>query len=402
MNKVTGEEETRSPDALKFDEIRQLLLDKRGGMDEIELLRKEAYVELPIQKLLRNLLEDWKKVEIIPTYDPSQGYRYKTVESVFDKNVPPERAEELLERLTRLKILNKKFYDTVSACPACKSPSVTLHYHCPRCSSHNIVKTGLTEHIPCGNIDEKGKYRVEGQTTKCPKCGSILIKGEYRNIGLWYICRECGEKFEHPGIDLICRSCNNHFTIRKALIKEVPKYGLNPEMEQEVRLNVTSLEAIYTILTGLGFVFETSPTAIGQKSGIKHSFSLLAKKSFSEFETVAAVDHAVGDVEVNASSLIFYIYKISEVKVDLPIFVAIPKLSDTAKKIAEGYNVLVVEGTPKEKEQLDQLEKEIQERLKVQKKKPLELDQELLDTEFLSQPGFFERLRRSNKKTKTG
>nr|MDO8135461.1 hypothetical protein [Candidatus Njordarchaeum guaymaensis] len=63
------------------------------------------------------------------------------------------------------------------------------------------------------------------------------------------------------------------------------------------------------------------------------------------------------------SSLIFFIYKISEVKVDLPIFVAIPKLSVTAKRIAQGYNILIVEGIPQEQERLRSLRDEIQERL---------------------------------------
>jgi len=115
------------------------------------------------------------------------------------------------------------------------------------------------------------------------------------------------------------------------------------------------LESLNELLTGLGFTVEMPASVIGEKTGIQHNFSLIARKKFGERETVVAVDHAVGDMEVSASSLILYTYKISEVDVDLPIFVAIPKLSETAKRIAEGYNLLVIEGVPQEKEELAML-----------------------------------------------
>jgi len=47
----------------------------------------------------------------------------------------------------------------------------------------------------------------------------------------------------------------------------------------------------------------------------------------------------------------------------LPIFVAIPKLSEAAKRIAHGYNLLVIESIPQNKEQLAMLQDEIQKRL---------------------------------------
>jgi len=358
-----AEEKRQSSAKLNFEEIRELMLTRPDAEEEIELKRMEAYIERPTQKLLRNLLESGKETTILPTYDPSFGFRYKTVESAFDENVPPEEAEELLERLNHLEILEKNFFDTVSACPVCGSISITLHYRCPKCTSRHVVRTGLTEHIPCGNIDERDKYNRGNFVFACPKCGARLVEGEYRDMGLWYICRECGEKFEHPNLDLICRKCDNQFTIQTAIVREISKYALNPSREHEVRQNVTSLESINGLLTELGFSVEMPASAIGEKSGIQHNFSLIAKKNFEDRENIIVIDHAVGDVEVAASPLILYTYKISEVKVNLPIFVAIPKLSETAKRIAQGYNILVIEGIPKEKEQLATLQDEIQKKL---------------------------------------
>ncbi|MGQ9552429.1 MAG: TackOD1 domain-containing metal-binding protein [Candidatus Bathycorpusculaceae bacterium] len=351
------EERGRSRGRLSFNEINELMLGGADKKEEIELERRDAYIERPTQRLLRKLLESGKEAEMLPTYDPSYGFRYETAESVFEE-ATPERAEEFLERLSRLEILKKSFFDTVSACPACGSLNITLHYRCPKCGGGHAVKTGLTEHIPCGNIDEREKY-IQGN---CPKCGAKLAEGQFRDMGLWYICRGCGERFEHPQLDLICRKCGHKFKIENAKVQEISKYALNPEREQEIRQNVTSLESVSKLLTELEFTVEMPGSAVGEKSGIQHNFSLLAKKT-DENEDVVTIDHAVGDPEVQALPLILYIYKISEVKVDLPIFVAIPKISETARKIAQGYNILLIEGNPQEKEQLEMLKEEIQNRL---------------------------------------
>ena len=361
--KETPEVKKQYYDQLSLNEIKELALAKPGSEEEIELKRREAYIERPAQKLLRSLLESEKNAEILPTYDPSSSFRYETVESVFDENVTPAKAEQFLERLCRLEILRKSFFDTVSACPACGSTCITLHYNCPGCTSRHIVKTGLTEHIPCGNIEERDKYIQGHRMPTCPKCGAGLVEGEYRDMGLWYVCRECGEKFEQPHLEVNCRKCDNRFKVEKAIVREISKYALNTDREQEIRQNVTSLESIYKLLTELNFNVEMPATVTGEKSGIQHKFSLMAKKNFEGRMCIVAVDHAVGDVEVGVSPLILHIHKISEVKVDLPIFVAIPKLGETAKRIAQGYSILVIEGIPKEKERLAMLNNEIQKRL---------------------------------------
>jgi hypothetical protein len=113
----------------------------------------------------------------------------------------------------------------------------------------------------------------------------------------------------------------------------------------------------------LGFDVEMSASATGERSGIQHTFSLIARQGDEEQENAVVIDHAVEDTEVGASPLILFIYKISEIKVDLPIFIAIPRLSETGKRIAQGYNILVIEGIPKEREQLAQLHAEIEKRL---------------------------------------
>jgi predicted RNA-binding Zn-ribbon protein involved in translation (DUF1610 family) len=327
--------------------------------DKIDLERREAYIEPQTRDLLRKLLQDGDKVEICPIYAPGLGFEYRITGTVSNINETDKLSRNTLENLAQLGILQKSFYDSVSICPNCQSTMMTLHNRCPKCKSHNVEKTSLTEHIPCGYIDQRDKYIQD----RCPKCGELLIEGNYRNMGRWYICQECGEKFENPEFDLVCRNCNKNFTIKEAQLTEIPKFTLNLNRKKEIRQNVTSLENIRTLLTKLDFSVETPGLTVGQKSGMNHHFSLIAKKQINGQEIVIALDHAVSETEIQPSPLILYIYKISEVKVDVPLFVAIPKLSETARKIALGHDILIIEGSTEASEAINKVKTEIENRI---------------------------------------
>jgi predicted RNA-binding Zn-ribbon protein involved in translation (DUF1610 family) len=322
--------------------------------DELNAERKEAYMMTSTQSLLRDLLKKGKNTEICPNYDASIGFVYESIEPALEGENSSEKAEEFLEGLAQLDILKKSFFDTASSCPYCESTIMTLHYSCPKCKSHHIVKTSLTEHIPCGFIAEREKYNDE----KCPRCGVFLVEDQYRDMGKWFTCRNCKEKFEHPKLEIICRKCNSNFSIEESKIIEIPKYTLNTARKEEIRQNVASLDGINKLLKELSFQIETPGIIVGKKSGIQHHFSVVARKNVNSHEITVAIDHAASDNEVQSPPLIFFIYKTSEIDVDLPIFIAIPKLSDTAKKTAQAHQILVLEGSPESQEIIDQIKRE--------------------------------------------
>jgi len=171
--------------------------------------------------------------------------------------------------------------------------------------------------------------------------------------------------------------------------------------KKEIRQNVTSLENIRTLLAELGFSIEIPGLAIGQKSGIHHHFSLIAKKQISGQEIVIALDHAVSESEVQSSPLILYLYKISEVKVDIPIFVAIPALSDTAKKIAQGNNILLIEGSTEQGEAITKIKNEIEERINQINQKTINESKEQQPENKPETTSFFSKLRGVKKKNLT-
>jgi predicted RNA-binding Zn-ribbon protein involved in translation (DUF1610 family) len=326
--------------------------------DKIELERREAYIEPNSRDLLREILDCYDKEEIIPKFVQGEGFVYQApnnMEGSQEKVI----SKDLLENLARLDILEKAFYDSVSVCPNCGSTTLTLHDRCPKCRSHNVQKTSLTEHIPCGHIDQRDKYI----DNRCPKCGESLIEGQYRNMGRWYVCQECGERFENTESDIVCRSCTKSFTIKEAKQVDIPKFSLNLARKKEIRQNVASLENIQDLLVNLGFSVEIPGLVMGQKSGMQHHFSLIAKKVVDGQEKIIALDHAVSESEVSTSPLILYLYKTSEVKVDVPIFMAIPQLNETARKISQGHDILLIEGSADDQEVMAKIKAEIEKKL---------------------------------------
>jgi hypothetical protein len=353
--KTTSEQpKTKSPPGKNVENINTANIE-----DKIELARKDAYIEPQTRDLLRKLLEEGDDEEIIPIYSPAAGFEYKTACSPQENTEECNLSRETLENLSQLGILKKTFYESVSICPNCQSTILTLHNRCPKCKNHNVQKTSLTEHIPCGYIDQRNKYIND----RCPKCGDPLVEGEYKNMGRWYICQECGEKFENPEFDLKCQQCCKTFVIKEAQVTDVPKFSLNLARKKEIRQNVASLETIKKLLTELKFNIQIPGLIVGQKSGMTHHFSLIAKKQVNDQEINIALDHSVSEIEIQPSPMILYLYKTSEVKVDIPIFVAVPKLSETTQKIAQGHNILIIEGSTDAPEVLNRIKKEIEDRI---------------------------------------
>jgi len=202
-------------------------------------------------------------------------------------------------------------------------------------------------------------------------------------MGRWYVCQACGDRFEQPEFDLICRNCNKDFAIKEAQLVEVPKFSLNLTRKKEVRQNVASLEDIRALLTDIGFQVEIPGLAMGQKSGMQHHFSLIGKKEINGHEIKIALDHAVSESEVQASPIILYIYKTSEVKVDIPVFVAIPALNETAKKIAQGHEILLIEGSLEEKQARKKIQNDIESRIEM---KLIEIEIEIAEKKSQMKP----------------
>lgn len=284
--------------------------------------------------------------EIVPCYDSKLGYRYATVEILVGS---PPKAEAFLDKLYEAGILAKKLHDEVVFCPKCNSAAVSVRYCCPYCKSFNIKKSSLVEHVKCGYMDVEENFR-KGDKLICQKCHDELKKPDvdYRRAGIWCTCKECNKSFDIPVVKLFCRDCHEDFTFENAVLKNVYVYTLREEARREASEGWVLISPISEFLIEKGFEVK-SPAFLKGKSGANHMFDIVASKGVAE-KKVTVIDLATSSENVVSEQPVIALFaKMFDVSPDAAYLIAIPRLNDNARKMAELYNIQAVEAkNPKE------------------------------------------------------
>ena len=304
-----------------------------------KLERAELYKDRNVQVFLSKFLSG-EIAELKPTFDPKVGYRYVEVEAILGD---ASKVEDFLNRLYEAKVIEKKLYDNILYCPSCGSQNISTHYCCPYCKSFNIQKGSLIEHVKCGYMDVEENFRKGGKLV-CPKCREELKKPDvdYRKAGIWCTCKDCGKSFDIPVTRHFCRECQTDFTFEDVEIRDVYAYTLNEEVKGEITAGWIFVAPIKEFLVESGFKVE-APAFLKGKSGANHMFDIAAyRKEITKKVTVMDVATATEDI-VSEQPVIALFAKIYDVVPDSAFLIAIPKLNDNAKKMAELYNIKVIE-----------------------------------------------------------
>jgi hypothetical protein len=284
--------------------------------------------------------------ELEPVYDPKRGYRYDTVETIVRD---PLKAEAFLTKLYEAGILTRKLHDEVIFCPKCNSAGISIRYCCPYCKSFNIKKSSLIEHVKCGYMDVEENFH-KGDKLICPKCHDELKKCDidYRRAGVWCTCKDCSKSFDIPVVKLFCRDCHEDFTFEDAIIKKVYTYALKEEARREAAEGWVLISPITEFLRQNGFEVK-SPAFLKGKSGANHMFDIVAWPKENE-KRVTVIDLATSNENVVSEQPVIALFaKIYDVSPETAYLIAIPKLNDNARKMAELYNIRAIEATnPKE------------------------------------------------------
>ncbi|MEM0096212.1 MAG: hypothetical protein QXL77_04615 [Candidatus Bathyarchaeia archaeon] len=307
---------------------------KAGKNERLELY-KDRNVQVFLGKFLSGEISELK-----PTFDAKVGYRYPEVEAVLGGT---SDVEEFLEKLYLAGILERRLYDKIIYCPNCGSQNVSTHYCCPYCKSFNIRKGSLIEHVKCGYMDVEENFR-KGEKLVCPKCREELKKpdADYRRAGIWCTCQECGKSFDIPVPRHFCRDCQSEFTFEDVEIKDVYAYTLNENVKGEITAGWIFVAPIREFLMENGFEVE-APAFIKGKSGANHMFDIAAYKE-GKTGKVTVLDVAIAtENAVMEQPVIALFAKMYDVSPEHAFLVAIPKLSENAKKMAELYNIKVIE-----------------------------------------------------------
>jgi len=301
--------------------------------------RMELYRERNTQAFLSKFLSG-EISELEPVYDPKLGYRYPMVETILGD---ASEVEPFLNRLFDAGILRRRLYDKVIYCPKCGSANISIHYRCPYCKSFDIQRSALIEHVKCGYMDVEENFK-KGNRLVCPKCHEELKKldVDYRKAGTWCTCKDCSKSFDIPLTAHFCRDCHTSFTFEEAMIKDVYAYSLNEEVKEEAALGWVIISPIREFLIENGFEVE-SPAFVKGKSGANHMFDIAAYLKDAA-NKITVIDIATStENAVSEQPVIALFAKVFDVSPESAYLIAIPKVTENGKKMAELYNIKVIE-----------------------------------------------------------
>jgi len=301
----------------------------------------KANKESNAQRVLDRIRQD-NITEIKPVYDPEKNCTncYPIVEKFFDSNV---KIEPILEEIAETGVLVKELYDKMVLCPKCNSQHTTTRYNCPYCNSFNIEKSSLIEHVKCGYMDVEQKFRKEKKLV-CPKCGGELNKADfdYKKAGVWCKCNNCEKNFDIPTPSHFCRKCGSISTFEEINLKNIFSYKVKEATKKGLSNSSLVNTGIIKFLTENGWKVE-SPASIKGKSGAEYSFDIAAFRGSKKNETIV-IDVAVSSKEEVAEQPVVALFaKIFDVSPKKSVLVTIPKLNKNGKKMAELYNIQIIE-----------------------------------------------------------
>jgi hypothetical protein len=316
--------------------------------------RLELYNDRNTQMFLSKFLSG-ELGEVEPVYDSKRGYRYDSVEAIVGD---PSKAEAFLNRLHEAGMLTRKLHDEAIFCPKCDSAGISTRYCCPYCISFDVKKSYLIEHVKCGYMDVEENFQKGGKLV-CRKCNDELKEPDvdYRRAGVWCTCRNCSKSFDVPVVRLFCRDCGEQFTFENAVIKYVYIYALKEEVRREAAEGWVLVSPISEFLKQNGFEVK-SPGFLEGKSGANHMFDIVASGGAAE-KTVTVIDIATStDDVVSEQPVIALFAKIYDVSPGKAYLIAIPKLNDNARKMAQLYNIHPIEAR-NQKEAMNNLKEEM-------------------------------------------
>ncbi|MGB9842580.1 MAG: hypothetical protein ACPLKZ_07715, partial [Candidatus Bathyarchaeales archaeon] len=160
-------------------------------------------------------------------------------------------------------------------------------------------------------------------------------------------CDECGKSFDIPVVINFCRNCHENSTFEDCVIKDVYAYTITENVKAESFLNWFVIATIRDILAEKGLTVE-SPAILKGKSGANHSFDIAAYKG-SEQKKMLVLDLATtAEKVVSEQPVIALFAKIFDVTPEKAYLIAIPKLSENGKRMAELYKINAIEAENQE------------------------------------------------------
>jgi uncharacterized OB-fold protein len=293
-------------------------------------------------KLVGAMLEA-KVVDIKPQLDftTELGFIYPIIEqSVSAKGT---EVLEILKSLTDKSILKGSFFDRLLRCPRCQSINLRPSTHCPKCSSGDIVRGRILEHVACGYVGVEDEFAAKGKYT-CPRCKLELrtIGADYRSRGVLRKCRDCGEIFNVPLLKWRCLKCSS--LTNEDEIEEVNIYAYTLDeskrnwLEFELQPKVQFLE----FLKRHGYEVTENATIKG-RSGAEHNIDILATRDDGVIVHNVAIGIEIARDKIELDRILDFDVKAFDSGIHDKVLIIIPTLGEEAAKFASYHRIKVLE-----------------------------------------------------------
>lgn len=311
-------------------------LYEAGKVESSKRRYRELYDNHDVQLVLDSLLDGQAK-KLEPTFELEYGARYRAVENLT--GLPPRNALDLLRRMSAGGLLEAKVMENVMACSSCRSVNVATKPICPNCRSVNITLQRTVEHVSCGFADLEGEFVKEDDSLTCPDCGAKASANgpQFRINDDRFSCEDCEKTSLEPLMVYDCRGCGHTMTLRDIDWVNVYSFGIGPSVDIA---SVVRTSQIRDILTSLGYSVENESALTGT-SGVRHQCDILAAKNDSRI----AINFAYSNSVVGEVPMVRFFAAKIDTGLKRCILVAVPAADEQAKKLAQQYGIVLIEGS---------------------------------------------------------
>ena len=282
-------------------------------------------------------------VDIKPQLDLTTelGFVYPIVEQTA--NVKGREAVAILESLAARQILKKSFFDRLLRCPRCQSVNLRPSLHCPKCSSGDIVRGRILEHLACKYIGVESEFSQKGRYV-CPRCKLELrtLGVDYQSRGVLYKCNDCSEVFNVPVIKWRCLKCSS--LVGEDQIQEISIYAYSLDeakrswLEFELEPKVRFLEFL-----GRHGYSVTQNARVKGRSGAEHSIDLLATRDDGVVTHTVAIAIEIARDRIGLDRIMDFDVKAYDSGIHDKVMIVIPALGEDAMKFATYQRIRVLE-----------------------------------------------------------
>jgi hypothetical protein len=293
-------------------------------------------------KLVGAMLEA-KIVDIKPQLDftTELGFIYPVVEQSV--NAKGQEAVAIMESMTDKGILKRSFFDRLLRCTRCQSINLRPSTHCPKCSSGDIVRGRILEHVACGYVGVEDEFAAKGKYI-CPRCKLELrtVGADYRSRGVLRKCRDCSEIFNTPLLKWRCLKCSSLANEDEVDEVNIYAYSLDESKRNWLEFELQPKVRFLEFLRRHGYEVAENARVTG-RSGAEHSIDMLATRDDGVVTHSVAIGVEIARDRIELDRILDFDVKAFDSGIHDKVLIIIPALGEEAAKFASYHRIKVLE-----------------------------------------------------------